>query len=335
MILMMNSKHIQLYQEIKHCLQNNDNFLLTTHVRPDGDSLTSVLVFASILRYYNKKYRIILDDCIPKKLHYLHGVEQVEQFIEGQTEFSHQIVLILDSSDIERVGRIHQYLSKDDFIINIDHHPGNSNYGQINLVDPTKSSTVELVYPLVDLAQIPWSSELATLIYTGILSDTGRFLFANTSAEALFICAEMVSKGADPSVISEMLYNRVNPETMRAYANALSTLEFHFNDQVTCIYLSNEILCQSSFIDTEGFVDTIAGIEGVKASFFMMEKAPGEFRVSFRSKGEVDTNKVAGVFGGGGHIRASGCNIKGSLNEVRQKILDVLAEWIIPNHQSS
>lgn len=329
---MMKKNHIKIYYHIRDCLQNNDHFLLTTHIRPDGDSLTSVLVFAAILKHFNKSFRIVLDDFIPKKLHYLYGIEKVERFVEGQTEFSHRTVIILDSSDLDRIGRVSQWFNKDDFIINIDHHPGNTNYGQINLVDANKSSTVELVYPMIEVAQVPWSPELATMIYTGILSDTGRFLFANTSAEALYICAEMVSKGADPSVISEMLYNRVNPQTMRAYAKALSTLEFHFSDQVTCIHLLNEILCQADFVDTEGFVDTSAGIEGVKASFFMMEKAHGEFRVSFRSKGEIDTNEIAGIFGGGGHVRASGCNIKGSLNEVRQKILNVLKERIDPNH---
>ena len=109
----------------------------------------------------------------------------------------------------------------------------------------------------------------------------------------------MVKKGADPSLISELLYNRVNPQTMRAYAQALSSLEFHLNDQVTCIHLPNDILCQREPVDTEGFVDTIAGIEGVKAAFFMMEYAPGKYRVSFRSKGEVDMNALAGIFGGG------------------------------------
>ena len=309
------------YHEIVKCLHERNHFLVTTHIRPDGDSLASVLILCTILEHFGKTHQIVLDDKIPHKLDFLKGVDRIIMYDSGLSSSPAPVVLVLDSSDLDRIGRVCNLFQEEALIINIDHHPGNTRYGQINLINSNKSSTVELVYPLTEMARVRWTPELATLVYTGILSDTGRFLFANTSADALFICAEMVKKGADPSLISELLYNRVNPQTMRAYAQALSSLEFHLNDQVTCIHLPNDILCQREPVDTEGFVDTIAGIEGVKAAFFMMEYAPGKYRVSFRSKGEVDMNALAGIFGGGGHLRASGCNIEGSLEDVRHKIL--------------
>jgi phosphoesterase RecJ-like protein len=313
--------HTTPYHEIVKCLNESNHFLVTTHIRPDGDSLASVLILCAILEHLGKTHQIVLDDTIPHKLDFLKGADHINIYGNELPFDPMPVVLVLDSSDLDRIGRVINLFQNEALVVNIDHHPGNARYGHINLIDSQKSSTVELVYPLIDIAEVPWTPELATLVYTGILSDTGRFLFANTSAEALTICAEMVKKGAEPSLISELLYNRVNPQTMRAYARALSSLEFHLDDQVTCIHLSNDILCQQGRIDTEGFVDTIAGIEGVKAAFFMMEYAPEKYRVSFRSKGEVDMNALAGIFGGGGHVRASGCNIEGSLEDVRRKIL--------------
>ncbi|MFC1569515.1 bifunctional oligoribonuclease/PAP phosphatase NrnA [bacterium] len=320
----MTAEQIKIYQTIANYLQEKDHFLITTHVRPDGDSVSSALVLSTILDSYGKQYHIVLDDCIPKKLHYLLGIEKIHKYQENADAFSHHAVIILDSSDTNRIGQVKQLFHGNETIINIDHHPGNTYFGDLNMVDSTKSSTVEVVYPLVDFTKTKWTSALATMVYTGILSDTGRFLFANTSSDAMFICAEMVKQGADPSFISEMLYNRSSPETMRALAKALSSLEFNFDDQVTCMHLDSEYLCHSGTVDTEGFVDTITGIEGVKASFFMMERDDQEFRVSFRSKGEVDVNEVAGSFGGGGHVRASGANIDGTLEQVKQKVLKVI-----------
>ena len=324
----MTAEQTKIYQTIVKCLEEKDHFLITTHIRPDGDSIASALVVASILDTYQKKYTIVLDDYIPKKLRFMKGVDKIREYHPGQQYPHRQVIVILDSSDADRVGRVKQLFPGNEAMINIDHHPGNKSFGSLNLVDAGKSSTVELVHHLVDFAGVPWSPALATMVYTGILSDTGRFLFANTSADALFICAEMVRQGADPSFISEMLYNRNTPETMQAYAQALSSLQFHFDRQVTCMHLDNQYLCRSGYVDTEGFVDTIAGIEGVKASFFMMEKEHHEFRVSLRSKGEVDVNLAAKAFGGGGHVRASGCNVSGALDEVRQKVLDVLKQYL-------
>jgi len=324
----MTAEYIKTYQNIISILQEKEDFLISTHVRPDGDSMGSVLVLAEILDDYQKKYQILIDDCIPRKLNYLKGITRIQQYNPETAYQSFRNIITLDSSDLDRIGRVSSLLEGNENIINIDHHPGNAHYGHINLVDAHKSSTVELVYPLVELSGIPWTPDLSTMIYTGILSDTGRFLFANTSSDALFICAEMVRHGANPSFISEMLYNRNTPETMRAYAKALSSLEFHLDDQVTCICLANDHFTHSDSIDTEGFVDTIAGIESVKASFFIMEKDDHEFRISFRSKGEVDVNRIASIFGGGGHVRASGCQMKGSLQQVKEKILEALSQYI-------
>ncbi|MBN2105091.1 bifunctional oligoribonuclease/PAP phosphatase NrnA [bacterium] len=324
----MTAEHIKTYQTIAQALQEKNNFLITTHVRPDGDSIASVLILSEILNCYQKHYCILIDDCIPKKLYYLEGIQRIQKYDQKEVCDVCENVLTLDSSDLDRIGSVKSLISGDQTIINIDHHPGNTHFGHINLVDADKSSTAELVYHLVKFSGTAWTPAMATMIYTGIFSDTGRFLFANTSADALFICAEMVRYGANPSHISEMLYNRNTPETMRAYAKALSSLEFHFDNQITCMVLENEYLCHSGPVDTEGFVDTIAGIDGVKASFFMMEKDHHEFRVSFRSKGLIDVNQVASEFGGGGHIRASGCELTGSLSQVKQKILEVLKHYL-------
>ncbi|MBN1782100.1 bifunctional oligoribonuclease/PAP phosphatase NrnA [bacterium] len=308
------------------CIRERNDFLVTTHIRPDGDSIASVLIIAYILRTFKKRFSLVLDDCIPNKLDFLEGIDEINRYNDDGQSKPVETVLILDSSDLDRIGRVRNLINEDHFILNIDHHPGNTNFGQMNLVDDRLSSTVELVYPLVENAEIAWTPALATCVYTGILSDTGRFLFANTSANTFFVCAEMVRYGADPSSIAELLYNRNSPDTMKAYAKALSSLEFHCNNQVTCIHLTHAFMKTGGIVDTEGFVDTITGIEGVKASFICVECNPGEFRISLRSKGDVDVNKVAGYFNGGGHVRASGCTVTGNLSHVKNRIIEKLEQ---------
>lgn len=322
------NRHHRSLSQIQECVQRNDDFLITTHVNPDGDSIASVLVFASILKYLGKSYYILIDDSIPKKFNFLSGIEEILRFDRQSHRFRPMVLVVLDSSDFERIGSVCEIISPETVIINIDHHPSNQGFGNINVVDAKESSAVEIVYALLTYCNIPVTPEIATLVYTGIMCDTGRFFFPNTNSRSLRVCSEMVRMGASPDHIAEKIYYKSSRNTIFALSVALSTLEFYFDGTVTCIHLSNDILSSSDDVDTEGFVDYLLAIEGTEVEFFMLEKRPNCFRVSFRSKRYVDVNKIAQTFGGGGHTRASGCTIEGSVEEVKKKILDVLRVYL-------
>ncbi len=184
--------------------------------------------------------------------------------------------------------------------------------------------SLEIVYHLIKYWGLDISDEIATMIYTGIMCDTGRFLFPNTTYRSMIICSEMIQKGASPEFIGDQLYFRKSFETMKALGDALSTLEQHFDGKVACVQLS--CLCNNSEIqlDTEGFVDYLMMIDGTEVVFLMLEKDPNVIKISLRAKNYVNVNDVAAHFNGGGHARAAGCTIKGTFTEVKEKLLKAI-----------
>jgi len=317
-----------MLSKIQDFIQSEDDFLITSHIHPDGDSIASVLVFGSILKQLGKRYQILLDDRVPRKFDFLSGIDEVSCIDDASLSFSPRVLITLDSSNLERIGRVQAVIPGNIPVINIDHHLSNETFGTLNLVNAEESSTVEIVYDLYSSMNLPFSADVATYIYTGILCDTGRFLFPNTTSRSLAICSEMIEYGASPDTIADKLYFRMSRDTVHALASALSTLEFHFDGVVSCIYLANGAYSGSDRIDTEGFVDFLLAIDQTEVEFLMVEKEPNLFRISFRSKNKVDVNEVAKHFGGGGHTRASGCTLSGTVGDVKQKILDVLEGYL-------
>jgi phosphoesterase RecJ-like protein len=305
-------------------IEENNDFWITTHVNPDGDSLASVLVFASLLTHLGKRHRLFLDDAVPAKYHFLPGIEQIATVQPNGSNAEPGIIVVLDSSSLDRIGTIGNAIGNRTVVVNIDHHGSNRLFGKVNWTDRFVSSTVEMVSALLDHFAVPISPELATVVYTGIVCDTGRFLFPNTSWHTLQVAADMVQKGAEPHAISENLYMRIPPQTFRLYAAVLSTLEFHFRNQAASIRLLGSKRPDSEDPDTEGFIDDLLSVEGIEVGLFFYEKQPEVFRVSFRSKHRVDVGALAQSIGGGGHARASGCTLKGSFDDVKERVLGIL-----------
>ena len=320
----MEIRNLDLHKTIHDSLIQNDRFLVTTHIHPDGDSIASLLIFGAILDTMGKDYRLIVDDSIPRKFDFLEGVNSINTKIVQLGSFVPNVCIVLDSSNPDRTGNIHQHLPQDVLLINIDHHPSNSLFGNINLVDIEESSTTEIVYALLEVIGVPITEAIASMVYSGIICDTGRFLFPNTTFRSLSVCTQMIDKGVSPSVIGEKLYCRTNQTTIKALAVALSTLDFYFEERVACISLSNGTISKLPDLDTEGFVDYLLAIEGTVVEFFMFEMKPGLFRISFRSKNIIDVNEVAKGLGGGGHARAAGCIMQGELKDVKNRILEEL-----------
>lgn len=327
--------HKAQLSKIASCIEKGNRFLLTTHVHPDGDCIASILLFSMILDANQKQYCMVIDDSIPKKFDFLPKVEKIRTVEQFRAENTPDVVVILDASSFDRLGRVNGFWSPSSQLIHIDHHPETEMMGEYTLHDSEESSTVELVYFLHQFYHLPVTPEVATLVYTGILCDTGRFLFPNTTYRSLEICADMVKQGAKPGEIAERIYFRNSPESLKALAEALSTLEFHFGGAVACMHLNHQVSFGNERTDTEGFIDFLLTVEGTEVEVFMLKIKPGLFKISFRSKRYVDVNEVAKTFGGGGHIRASGCYIDGTEEEVKQKILNVLARFLVPSQNFS
>lgn len=320
-------KHQKILSQIQSCIEKGDHFLITTHKRVDGDAIASTLIFADLLERLGKKHWILIDDQIPHKFEFVNRIDKIIPYDKLGT-IDPQILVILDASNLDRIGRVRKFITSGSTVINMDHHPGNEKFGTYNLVDTEESSTVELVYYLYSCFDIPFNKDTATTIFMGIMSDTGRFRFPNTTYRSFMVCAEMVKLGVSPCDVAEQLYYNHTPETQLALAAALSSLEFHYDGTVSCMHLQNSRMGSNNLVDTEGFVDYLLQIKGTKVEFFMLEEKKDSFRVSFRSKCEVDVNEVAKQFGGGGHKRASGCYVQGKLPDVKKKILDVIKGYM-------
>jgi bifunctional oligoribonuclease and PAP phosphatase NrnA len=324
--------HRRPFRQIETILRESRHFLVTTHVHPDGDSIASVLLFARVLEHFRKPFRILLDDDIPKKFDFLDGLERIERFREGDALEKPDAVVVLDLSSPDRMGAVQKAIPSDAKIIQIDHHPSDRTLGHVNVLDDRESSTTELVYLLILHCGIPVTREIATLVYTGIVCDTGRFLFPNTTCQSLKICSDMIQKGACPETIARRLYFRSSQNTLRALARALSTVEFHMDGRVSCMHLNKDEFNHNEKLDTEGFIDSLLTVDGTEVEFFMLKIKPSLYKVSFRSKETVDVNEIARLFGGGGHSRASGCQMEGTVEEVKGHILRVLRDRLPEQH---
>jgi len=320
--------HHKHLSEIKALIESRNRFLITTHVHPDGDSIASVLLFAAILDHFGKMFCIVVDDPIPRKFDFLSNVETIHSYEGFQCPFPPDAIVILDVSTLQRIGRVRELIRPEHRIVHIDHHPESEQLGHCHLLDSGESSTVELVYYLSSFCGLPVTQEIATLVYAGILCDTGRFLFPNTTHRSLEICADMIKNGAAPGTIADRIYHRNTPQTLKALSDALSTLEFHHGGAVSCMHLNHNTWQNREKLDTEGFIDFLLTVEGTEVEFFMLKIKQDLFKVSFRSKTYVDVNEVAKGFGGGGHTRASGCYLEGNEEQVKEKILAVLRKYI-------
>jgi len=320
--------HREHLSEIENLLKSRERFLITTHVHPDGDSIASVLLFSAILDHLGKKSCIVLDDPVPRKFDFLQNVGNIRPYENFQCPYPPEVVVILDVSTLQRIGRVRELIRPEHRIIHIDHHPESERLGHSHLLDSDESSTVELVHYLASVCGLPVTQKIATLVYAGILCDTGRFLFPNTTHRSLEVCAEMIKRGANPGFIADRIYHRNSPQTLKALSDALATLEFHYGGAVSCMHLNHNTWKNREKLDTEGFIDFLLTVEGTEVEFFMLKIKPDLFKISFRSKTYVDVNEVAKGFGGGGHTRASGCYMEGNEERVKERILAVLQKYI-------
>ncbi len=310
----------------KTFLRENDNFIVSTHLNADGDAIASVLAFRIILKKMEKDFRIILhDERTDDKYDFLPGFGEIESFKEGILAGTKaQNVILLDSANLERAGRVAELLDENGSILNIDHHESNTEYGTLNLIEADASSTVQIIYLIAAELGMEFGERLASCIYTGIMFDTGRFMFSNTSEEALNICAQMVRNGAKPNLIADAVYGKRSFESVVMLGKALNSLDVHLDGRVCSIMLRNGDYRLNE--DADQFVDYAVSIEGVEVALFLKEYEQSRFRVSLRSSDKVNVSQIAKEFGGGGHPNAAGCQIDGMPGDVKTRLLEAIKD---------
>lgn len=303
-------------------------FLITAHINLEGDSLGSQLAMKQLLEEMGKEAFILDSDKVPAHLEFLPGAREVLNDTEKVRDFDAAVVL--DCPTLKRTGKVKDIIYKKKPIINIDHHISNEMFGDVNWVDAHASSAGEMVYKLFKETKKSITKESALAIYIAILTDTGSFNYDNTSSVTHEIAGELLGYGLEPAKVSERVYERRSTEEIKLLGLVLSSIKVNKTGEVAYLEATGEMLKKTGadMAKSEGFVNYARSIDNVKVAILFKEdtKEPGKISISFRSKGEADVNAIASFFGGGGHIKASGCTIEGKLEEVKEKVLAKVEE---------
>lgn len=317
-----------IYEQVIDAINKTSKVIVTSHVNPDGDNIGAALALCLALKKLGKEAVFVLDDNVPEVYRFLEGAKDVQK----PASFQHQgfdMVISVDCGDLDRLGSVKELIA-DKKLINIDHHISNTRFGSINLVEETAAATAEIIYRLIKSMGIFIDKEIARCIYTGIVTDTGQFQYSNTTEETHVIAAELIIAGVNPADLFNKIYQNNPKEKVLLIKEALKSLEFHFDDKVSIISMSKAQLdsITEDELDTEGVVNLARDIATVEVAVFLKEKLSNVIRVSLRSKNKVDVCAIAQAFGGGGHTRASGCTIEGTMEQAKERILSAIQNEI-------
>lgn len=302
--------------EIVGVINKHDSFLIASHINPDGDAVGSQFALKSLLEHKKKKVVIVNAEPVPFTYSFL-GKWICPGELKSKPNF--EVAIILDSADLKRLGKTVPPLLSDKILINIDHHVSNGRFGRINWIDSEASATGEMIYHLYKKMDCKISKDGALALYVAILTDTGLFRYTNTDSTTHDIASELLKIGIEPQWVAERIYGINSLASMKLLALALSTIKVSDDGRIGWLYVRSDMLKKTgaSFQDTKDFVNYVRSIRGLEVAIFFSEtETKDEIKASFRSKGKTDVNAIAKNFQGGGHPQASGCRIKGKLDEV-------------------
>ncbi|MFC1620772.1 bifunctional oligoribonuclease/PAP phosphatase NrnA [Candidatus Omnitrophota bacterium] len=314
-------------RSIKKIIKKFDTFLISAHINPEGDSVGSQIALASLLKRLGKKVIIVNESPVPHILRFMNGVDGILKELPRNVDF--QAAVVLDCPDMSRIGKISEYVTKDKAVINIDHHISNQKFGRHNWVDAKASSAGEMVFELFKEFKLKIKYDEAVAIYVAIMTDTGSFKYTNTSSETHRIIAELMDAGIEPYDIYSKIYEMSSLQDTSLLGCALQTLKVSEDGTIAWLWVTKEMLkkTKASLEGTEGIINFARSIGGVEiAAFFRETGTENRIKVSFRSKGKADVNKLASFFNGGGHVTASGCTVFGKMEEVEKKVLEKAKE---------
>jgi phosphoesterase RecJ-like protein len=306
-------------RKIVDAVRSRHRFVLSSHARPDGDSIGSQLAMAYALREMGKEATVVNADAAPAPIMAFPGVPDIR--IAPSVEGEFEAAIIMECGDLKRTGvsGLERFL-----VINIDHHPGNSGYGQINWFDAGAAACAEMVYDVVRALGVPLTKEIATHVYLAILTDTGSFHYSSISPRTFDICRECLEAGVDPVLVARNVYDSNNMGRLKLFGAVLGAMQIDQTGRIAIVYVDHEMAraAGGTYEDTEGLVNLPLTVKEIEAVVFFKQEKGDEYRVSLRSKGDVDIGSIAKEYGGGGHKNASGCTISGPIEELQRAIVE-------------
>jgi phosphoesterase RecJ-like protein len=320
-----------MLSQVVELIENKQFFGITTHARPDGDGIGSSLGLYWLLRSLGKEVEIIFRDEIPVSYRQLPAADKIRQV--RKIDKVYDAVFVIECSDAARPGI--EGL-EDQFLVNIDHHATCEHFGSINWIDSTASAVGEMIYNMCKAIGGRISLEIANCIYMALVTDTGSFHYSNTTERTFKVASELVKIGVKPHKISEAVYNSYPWSRVALMAKVMATVQRDLTGRVAWMRQDLAMAAETGAVDGDnnGFVNIPLTAGDVQAVVFMKEVRPNTYRVSLRSKGDINVAKVAEKFGGGGHKNASGCRVSGDWNEHEAEIITAVLEAVDKNQNS-
>lgn len=317
-------------KKVAGLLRRNKNFLITSHMNPEGDALGSELALYLLLKRLKKKAFIVNEDMVPDCYSFLPYAKDIKRPRQLKKNVKFDCFVALDCSDLNRCGSAANFQKSNKPVINIDHHISNRMFADINWVDPKSSCTCEMVYLLYKYMKVPIDKNIALCLYAGILTDTGSFRYSNTTSLTHKIVAKLLTKDLNTVEIYKNIYENLTFSDMKLLNRLLLSMKSEARGRIIWFKVKKDIFRGRDFnFDLSerilSFGRAIKGCEVVvlfKENFSYLQ----EIRVNFRSQGKIDVNQIASFFGGGGHKTASGCTIRGSLDKIINKVIAKLKE---------
>ncbi|MEI6084025.1 MAG: bifunctional oligoribonuclease/PAP phosphatase NrnA [Verrucomicrobiota bacterium] len=310
-------------QEIADIIRREKSFLILTHYRPDGDAIGSQLALVLLLRDLGKTVEAWNDDDVPAKFHFLPGAKLITR--PPATPKAFDVVISIDASNWQRVGTAADKIAGKKHFINIDHHISNDKFAQINWIVPESPASGQIAFDLIKRGGFQLTADIAQCLFAAISTDTGSFMFANTTATCLRVAAELVETGINVGELSRHVYESYPYARLRMLQMALADLKLTDNKRTAYFWLTKDMFTNSGAKreDTEGLIDYARAIEGVVVAILFEEmEEPGKIRISLRSKHpKIDVNSIARHFGGGGHKEAAGARLNGPPADAEARVL--------------
>ncbi len=299
-------------------LKQNDDFLILMHGSPDGDAIGSAYALCRTLRAMGKKADCDCCDPIPPRFSFLtEGVDKI-----GHTPLH---VLTVDVADAKLLGRLREVYGEQ-IEVAIDHHASNVGFAPLSYVVGDAAAACEVVYDIIRLLGVEIDRKIAECLFTGLATDTGCFKFSSVTAKTHRVAADLIEYGIDAGEINRVMFDTKSFARLDLERKVLESIELHNNGRVAVVCLSLEMQSGVPTEEIEGINALPRQIEGVVVGITLREKEPGRFKVSVRSYHPIDASAICRKLGGGGHIRAAGCELKMPYNEAKEAILAAVRE---------
>lgn len=307
--------------QVIELIEKHDRFAITSHIRPDGDSMGSSLALCWILKGLKKDAEVIMCDHVPHAYTRLPGSQDVR--VIDDVDRPYDAVFVIECSDVTRPGLPSL---KDQFVVNIDHHSTTALFGDLNWIDSTAAAVGEMIYNLAKAIGAKITPEIASCVYAALLTDTGSFHFSNTTERTFKIASELVRYGAQPAKLSQAIFYNYPYAKIRLVGAVLSTLERDETGRIAWITMSKEAMENSgaSEEDSDNIINYPLTVGDVEAVAFFRELPNSTYRISLRSKNRVNVARVAEEFGGGGHTNAAGFTIQADYEQLSREVIEKL-----------